>query len=296
MVLKSYSMARWFVYSIVTVGLFFVCGCGQTQQKQRYASIESAIKFSYLAPTVSSKPPSRIDFQILTFELDARKIGASNGIFTLLDRRSIDFFNYPAFRVNGFAAGIGHISSWDKIAKILRQVSAKKIKTDLLTVYDDAGDDIAVASINSDQNVFYTTSSDTAAGLTLNRGHLAFRIISWPIPEMKGTIILKVVPVFLPQINRSIARLSGNKDSSTIEFVSSQFRAKMGVDDFVMFGPNQDDWEQNTLGSLFFNSTAEVILREPYGDEDDPSSNVLPVANEIEVIRLYFIICTGIRP
>lgn len=288
-------MARWFVYSVVTVALFFVCGCDQVQQNQRYASIEGAIKFSDLAPTVSSKPLPEIDFQILTFELDAQKIGVSNGIFTLLDLKNIDFSNYPAFRVNGFSAGFGHIGSWDKIADILRRASAKKVKTDRLIVFDDTGDDIAIAGINFEQSVFYTTSDDTVAGSTLDRGHLGIRIIAWPIPEMKGTINLKVVPVFLPQIDRSITRLSYKNNYGKIEFDSSQFGVKIGVGDFVMLGPSQYDPEQITLGSLFFNSTAKVIIREQYGEGDDPSSNVLPVANEIEVVRLCLIICTGMR-
>jgi len=271
---------------VFSCALTLLTGCSAPEKNE---PIWEQIKIGDLAPSPDAKPPwgrlvKTINFVIHTFEIPAENISALDDIWHMLPgshfaknrkmgalyTKPLRFNDYNAFKANSFSVGFGRRRTLNKIAHLLHNADAKKIKTVSLLLPDGQDKDLAIKRLDNEQTIFYISTAGSMEGATVGQGKLALRIKAEKIPGSRGVCDVDIKPVFSSLIKSLIPRLT-RKKSGDFLFTPLGFKLKMSPGDFVFLGPQKFISHQITLDSLFFSRPKPRPL-----------------------IRAYLIVCTRI--
>jgi hypothetical protein len=234
-------------------GLLLV-GCSGGEKDE---PIWEQTKITDLAPSADAKDTSdkllkTINFNIFIFDISAENTSALDGIWQMLYTKPLRFKDSDAFVANSFAVGFGQLDMWNKVSDLLRSAGGRKIEKISVLLTDDQPNDINIGRLVRRQTIFYTPKSGSSEGKTAGPGKIALRIKARKSPALRGVCDFDVVPVFLPRISTSIPELAAREKAGEILFTSCRLRAKMGLGDFILLGPQKYISRQTTLAGLLF--------------------------------------------
>jgi hypothetical protein len=231
-----------------------LAGCNDPEKDKR---IWEHTKITDLAPSADAKDTSgkmlkTINFNIFIFDIPAENTSALDGIWQMLYTKPLRFKDSDAFAANSFAVGFGQLDMWNKVSDLLRNAGGRKMEKISVLLTDDQPDDITIGRLVRRQTIFYTPKSGSTEGATAGPGKIALRIKARKSPASRGVCDFDVVPVFLPRIISSIPELAAREKAGEILFTSCRLRAKMGLGDFILLGPQKYISRQTTLAGLLF--------------------------------------------
>lgn len=267
-------MTRFIKIIVITcIAALFFAGCND---KKAANPLLTGLQITDLAPADSDKKDrgqllKTINFDIYVFQIPAKNVSYLDSIWGSLYTRQVVFDNYEAFTANLFSAGLGQISTWDKIGNILRKAGGKKTENISLLLSDGSGDEFAVAQLHEPKTIFHVPPEGSMKETAVGSGKLALRIKAEKIPARRGVCQAEFMPVYLSPPISSIPQLAARLKPSEMSFSSLAFNLKMGPGDFIFLGPSEYISDQVTLGGLFF-----------YSPDLKPS------------VRAYLIVCTWI--
>ena len=250
-------MARLIKIIVITciAALLFV-GCND---KKAADPLLMGLKITDLAPAGSGRKDrdqllKTINFDIYVFQIPAENVSYLDTIWQNLYTRQIMFDNYDAFAANLFSAGLGQISTWDKIGNIIRRAGGKKTENISLLLTAGRGEEFSVAQLHEPKTIFHVPSEGSMKETAVGSGKLALRINAEKIPTRRGVCHAEFMPVYLSPPLSSIPQLAARLKPSEMSFSSLAFNIKMGPGDFIFLGPAEYISDQITLGGLFFYS------------------------------------------
>ena len=263
------------LFQIAVLGCFGLALTGCDSPEKSEPSLQN-IKIRDLAPSDSNKQPGRqllktINFDVYVFEIPAGNISALDDVWQMLYARPLKFNDYEAFSANSFLVGFGQIQMWNKIRDLLLTANSRKIETVSLLLPDGQTDDLAIAELDNEKTIFYTSTKGSMEGVTLGPGELALRIKAEKIPGERGVCKMSALPVFPSPITSPIRQIEDFAKSGEFLFTPVGFELKMSPGDFVFLGPSRYVSDQITLSSLFFSKPERRA-----------------------VVRTYLILCTRI--
>ena len=212
-----------------------------------------------------------INFDLYIIEIPAENISVLDDVWRALYTQPFRFNSYDAFCANSFVVGFGQVPMWDEIGDLLRPAGGKKVEKISVLLPDGQANDITIAVLYDEQDIFYTSTDGSLEGATLGPGRLALRIKAEKIPGARGVCKVSAQPVFPSLVKSPISKFAGRTRTGDFLFTPAGFRLKMSPNDFIFLGPEKYIEHQITLGSLFFSRAK----RKP-------------------VVRTYLLVCTSI--
>jgi len=266
-------MIRLFQIMVLSCVALLLTGCNAPAKDQ---PLWQQVKITDLAPSRSTERPGTqllktMNFDIYVFEIPAGKIDILDDVWQMLYTKPLRFDNYDTFGANSFSVGFGQTRIWNKVADLLRAAGSKRVEKVSLLLSDGQANDIAIATLDSEQTIFYVSTEGSMEGVSIGPGAVALRIKTEKIPGSRGVCDVSALPVFSPPISSPIPQLAAREKSREFLFTSCRFGLKMSPGDFVFLEPEKYEEHQITLASLFFSRV-----------EPEPA------------IRTYLIVCTRI--
>ncbi len=288
-------MNRWFFYIFFGAAGVLIGGCREPEQNGTEALLDG-IKIGDLRPTTSRSLPPEVHFMIFTFEMPAENFSLIEDIYERIQIKPLRFVNQDAFVANGFSAGFGRREMWNKISGRLELAKARKAATNTLMIFDEEGNEIAVAMVGPERTVFYTDVDGSVKGVSLIDGRFALGIKARPIAGIRGLAEVKIEPMFRPNVDNTIRQLVGRQKDERVVFESMSLNLKMGNSDFVLLGPRRYEPGEMTLGNMFFVFRGDFILPEPSEEKkgEVTITRSVTLKKDIALIRLYLIVCTRV--
>ncbi len=280
---------------ILTFAILAIIGCAESAIKT--PARRRSIKIGDIKPSLTTKMPAEITFQVMTFEIPSENVSILEEIFGTLRQESLHFKDPQAFAANGFSAGFGQSSDWSPLGKKLRLAKARKVETRSLIIFDDEGDDVLVGTIEERNKYFYTHSDGSVVPQSLGSGYIVFRIKASPVPASRGFAYLSVQPLFSLGLDDTIPRLAGRKRSGETIFDTVAFDLKIGAGDFVLLSSTEPDQGLAMISELFCRVDRQIMLRNPDFAGDITKDNMASamIKKDVKVIRAYLILCTGVK-
>lgn len=266
-------MSRFFLNIAFGFAIILLVGCGEGEKEK---PIWKGIKISELAPTAhqgqgGSQLLKTINFKAYILELPAENISALNAIWSTLYTRPVRFNDAYAFKANSFSIGVGQAAIWGKIAEQLDSAGARVVKTVSLLLTPGEPDDIVVAALTKEKDIYYTSGKGSLEGATIGPGTVGLRIKAEKVSGLRGICEVDAQPVFSLALLQP-ARLPDDwEKSNDLFFTTVGFKLKMSPGDFILLGPQRYLRDKTTLGGLFFSGTGREA-----------------------VVRIYLLICTDI--
>jgi hypothetical protein len=266
-------MIRVFQIVLLSCATLLLTGCNSSEETDAFWH---KVKIGDLVPPHDADRPASlllktISFNNYIFEIPAENIDILDNIWPMLYTKPLRLNDADAFKANFFSAGFGQVQMWDKIRDLLFAANAKKTETTSLLLSDGHTSDIVVAELDSEQTIFYISTSGSMEGTTIGPGILALRIKAEKVPGSRGVCEVDAKPVFPSPIRTQIPRLAPREKFGEFLFTSAGFKLKMSPGDFVILGPEKYISHQITLGSLFFSRPKPK-----------------------PVVRVFLFVCTGI--
>ena len=281
---------------ILIISILAIIGCGESAIKTPPPLRQQSIKIDDLKPSLSTKKPPEITFQVMTFEIPSENVSILEEIFELLREQTLHSKDPYAFGANGFSAGFGQSSDWQPLGKKLRQAKARKVNAHSLIVFDDQGDDVQAGTVEEQGKYFYTHLDGSVSPQSLGPGYLMFRIKARPVPESRGVAYLSVQPLFSRGLDDAMYRLVGKKRSGETVFDAASFDLKAVAGDFVILSSTEPKQGLAMISELFCRVDRQIKMRNPdlTGDIAKDGRVSAIISRDVNMIRAYVILCTGV--
>jgi len=276
-------------FQIAVVGWLSVCVIGCTPaEKQK--PIWEKVKIGDIAPTQTGKLPVKplktINFDAYIFEIPAENVGKLKDIWQTLYTKPLRFNNFNAFKANWFSVRFGQIEMWNKTLDSLRAAGGQKVVKVSLLLPDGQPSDLAVTSLDSQQNISYVSGDGSRETAAIGPGVLVLRIKAQKIPASRDVCNVIAYPVFSPPINTSVPQLAARARLRQLLFDCTGFGLKMSPGDFVALMPEKYVSDQTALGGLFF-SKPEGSMFFSETERKLPERKL--------AVRVFLLVCTGIN-
>lgn len=234
-------MRNFLFLILIIILLGCISGCEEPAKKRPDVPIEG-IKIGDLIPKHSEKLPSAINFKIFTFQIPAANYSRFSGAFDSLSKKMMRFSNDRAFRVNGFAAGLGNTKSFQTVGEYLKKAEARRTKLSSLIAYEYVGEeqyqgnDFLVGNIPANTLTSYFDISINSKEMNLGPGLLCWRINAHETGSRRGAVQVKIQGLFKPGLGSAFSRVK-EYDTGERIFKPSSMVMKMDEGDFVLIGP-----------------------------------------------------------
>lgn len=279
---------------ILIFSILAIIGCGESAIKT--PPLRHSIKIGDLKPSLTTKPPVEITYQMMIFEIPSENVSILEEIFESLREQTLHFKDPYAFNANGFSAGFGQSSDWQPLGKKLRQAKARKVDTRSLIVFDDQGDDVQAGIVEEQGKYFYTHLDGSVSPQSLGPGYLMFRIKARPVPDRRGVAYLSVQPLFSRGLDDAMYRLVGKKRPGETVFDAASFDLKAVAGDFVILSSTEPKQGLAMISELFCRVDRQIKMRNPdlTGDIAKDARISAMISRDVNMIRAYVILCTGV--
>ena len=141
-----------------------------------------------------------------------------------------------------------------------------------MIVFDEQGDDLAYVELPQKAEVFWRDGSGEDRRSEVGAGRLSWILRARQIPEVRGTVEVRIEPGFRKKVDEIGGRMMGRTDIPIHRFPVAAFAAQMGPGDFLLLGPIQTPGDSASLSGL--------LCRSP--------------RNPRERVLIYLVICTRI--
>lgn len=226
-------MGRILFFILISACLVGFCGCQQTQQGPGRIPVEG-IKLGDLEPVDPGNLPPQIRFRIFRFEVPADQIATLRQGFLQFDTGQLRFADQRAFQANGFLAGFGTNERIGGLSVLLERVVARKKETRNLLVFDDAGDDISLAMLNSKEEVSWKRADGKVAKDVFSAGRFSWMLKAAPVPDIRGVARVRILPVYRRGTDGFLTYLTRMRGYAPFDF--GAFDVRMNPGDFVLLG------------------------------------------------------------
>ena len=263
-------MKRIFLF-LVFAGFVFFIGC-QNDQKKDDPDIGD-IKLGDLMPTVSTIPKETIiELGIHVFELPVDNINGLSMLWESLYRTPVRLGNPRTFAANGFAAGAGEDRMIEDAILIFQELGAREVDSYLVSVIEGMSEDIILGVLNSQQDIFYTSTDGAMAGSTIGPGAIILRVKGDAMAGYRDRCVVNFAPMFLPPGGSGLPELAKMGRAEQLYFKAAAADLVMSRGDFFCYGPSRYNPSTISLANLVFN-----------------------IHGPIEKVKIYVIMCNGIR-
>ena len=210
------------------------------------------------------------NFNIYVYEIPRENFEKTSGLWEAFSKQDIYLLDYRAFSANSFQAGLGLVTSFEYISKVLEEAEGTLVNRLVLLIPAGQSHDVEVTYLDGRRDIFYTSVDGSLTGDSFGLGYLVMRLLAKNIAGMRGVSNVQFGIVFRPPIT-TLQALEIRRERREYLFIPTIFNVNMKAGDLVLLSPKQLDEDGSTLDGLFFG----------YSDERD-------------VFRLYLILCTGV--
>jgi len=263
------------VWAIKTLflGLFFCSFLTGCKPKER--PIWEQMKITDIPPeqyegTSNPQMIETANFNIFIYEISEDNFEKLTELWEPLSKQDIYLLDYRAFTSNSFRAGLGRVTSFRYMNKVLQEADAALINRIVLLIPTGQSNDVEAAYLDSPQSVFYVSADGSMTGDSFGQGYLVMRLLAKRISTAQGVSNVQFGVVFRPP-HSTLQALEIRRKREEYLFIPTIFNVNMGAGDLIVLSPHQLNPDGSTLDSIFF------------GQND-----------EREVFRLYIIVCTGV--
>jgi hypothetical protein len=280
-------MIRVLHIAVLSSLAFWLTGCNGSEEEP----IWKQVKITDLAPIDNNKQAEvkrlkTLNFRLYIFEIPSEDISILEEVWPKLYTQPLRFNDAGAFSGNLFIAGFGQVPMWGIIADLLRSVDGIQAGTVSLLLPDGQSNDVAVAILGSEQTIFYISKNVLMKKVKLGPGQIGMRIQAEKIAGSRGVCKVNVLPVFSPPRRISIPLLASREKSGEFLFTSAGFNLKMSPGDFILFGPEEYDGSQTSLGSLILSKPEGSLF---FNELERKAPELKPS------VRLFLLVCTGVN-
>ena len=272
-VVNVFVMNRFFLNIAFGFAIVLLVGCGEGEKGKQ---IWEGVKIGDLAPAASRGQGGvqllkTINFKIYILELPAENVGVLNAIWPMLYTRPVRFNDAYAFKANSFSIGVGQTTVWGKVVEQLDGAGAKVVKTVSLLLTAGEPDDLVIAALRKEKDIYYISGKGSWEGATIGPGIVGLRIKAEKLSGSRGVCEVDAQPVFSPAISQPGRLSMGREKSSDLFFTAVGFKLEMSPGDFILLGPQKYRRDETTLGGVFFSG-----------------------AGREAAVRTYLLVCTDI--
>jgi len=272
-VVSVFVMSRFCLNIAFGFAIILLAGCGKGEKK---GPIWEGVKIGDLAPAASKgregiQRLKTINFKIYILELPAENVGALDAIWPMLYTRPVRFNNAYAFKANSFSIGVGQTTVWGKIVEQLDGAGAKVVNTVSLMLTAGEPDDLVIAALRKEKDIYYISGKGSWEGATIGPGIVGLRIKAEKVSGSRGVCEVDAQPVFSSAISQPGRLPMGREKSSDLLFRAVGFKLEMSPGDFILLGPRKYRRDETTLGGVFFSG-----------------------AGREAAVRTYLLVCTDI--
>ena len=264
----------------VIVCLVSFCGCQKAEQSPAPSPIDG-IKLRDLKSVDHGKLPPQIRFRIFRLEVPANQVATLQQGFSQFDTASLSFAERRAFQVNGFLAGFGTNEHMSGLSSLLEKVQARRKVTRNLLVYDDAGDDISVAMLNSKEDVSWKLANGKVAKKVFSPGRFSWMLKAAPVPDIRGIAQVRILPIYRMGTDDFLTYMARMRSYAPFDF--GAFDVRMNPGDFVLLGSLGEPDAPTKAAEADEQPLALTLNRLLFSQPNKPL-----------VINLYLILCTGV--
>ncbi len=232
--MKRMGRILFLILVLVSVCLVSFCGCQKAEQTPGRTSI-AGIKLRDLEPVDVSNLPRQIRFRIFRLEAPADQIASLQQDFLQFDTTQLIFAERRAFQANGFLAGFGTNEHIGRLSALFEKIRARRKETRNLLVYDDAGDDISVAMLNSKDEVSWKLADGKVAKEVFSPGRFSWMLKAAPVPDIRGIAQVRILPVYRMGTDGFLTYLARMRGYAPFDF--GAFNVRMNPGDFVLLAP-----------------------------------------------------------
>ncbi|MCD6395228.1 MAG: hypothetical protein J7M40_17220 [Planctomycetes bacterium] len=273
---------------LASVCLVSFCGCQKAEQSPARASVDG-IKLKDLEPVDPGNLPPQIRFRIFRFEVHTDWISSLQQGFSQFDTTQLNFAQLPAFQANGFLVGFGTNEHMGGLSILLEKIQARRKETRNLLVYDDAGDDISVAMLNSKKEVSWKVADGKVSKDVFSPGRFSWMLKAAPVPDIRGVAQVRMLPVYRMGTDGFLTYLARMRSYTPFDF--GAFDVRMNPGDFVLLGSLGEPEAPAKPAADDQPEAAEADKKPP----DLTLNRLLFYPPEKPwAINLYLVLCTGV--
>jgi len=265
-VVNVFVMSRFFLNIAFGFAIVLVVGCGEGKKGK---PVWEGIRIGDLAPAASkgqggAQLLKTINFKVYILELPAENISALDAIWPMLYTKPVQFNDTYAFKANSFSIGVGQAAIWDKISEQLDSAGARVVKTVVLLLTPGEPDDLVVAALMKEKDIYYISGRGSREGSTIGPGIVALRIKAEKLSGLRGVCEVNAEPVFSPAISQPVQLPDDREKSSDLFFTAVGFKLEMSPGDFILLGPQKYLRDETTLGGVFFSGAGREAAARTY--------------------------------
>jgi len=251
--------------------VFFSAGCQDGQKKESPEAGE--VKLGDLAPAKSTVPKETIiELGVHIFELPADNAEGLSMLWDSLYRTPVRLANPKTFAANGFAIGAGQGAMVENTISIFQKLGAREVDSYLVRIVEGMSEDIFIGTLRGQQDIFYTSIDGSLAGSTIGPGAIVLRVRGNAMAEYRDRCVVNFAPMFLPPFGSSLPELKKRGEAEQLYFRAVAAELVMSGGDFFCYGPSRYNESKIALSDMVFN-----------------------VHGAVEKVRIYVIMCNGIR-
>ena len=263
-------MKKIFLFLLLGMVIFFA-GCQDKQKKD--ASDIGGIKLGDLAPAKIEAPKEAvIDLGVHVFELSADNVEGLSMLWEGLYRTPVRLANSKTFAANGFAAGVGEGPMIESAISFFHKLGGREVDSYLMHVTEGMSEDIFIGMLNGQQDIFYMSIDGAMAGSTIGPGAVIVRVRANAMAGYRDRCVVNFAPMFLPPFGSGLPEFAQRERAEQLYFRAVAAELVMARGDFFCYGPSRYNTSGIALSNLVFN-----------------------VHGPVEKVRVYLIMCNGIR-
>jgi len=239
-----------FVYAALLAG----CNKGERQPDLK------GVKIGDIAPMTGNKQTNQtlktINFDFVTFELPAEKIGSLNEVWAVLKTEPLRLADANAFAENSFRAGAGQGAALDRVVSTIASAGGKKMGATLLLVPDGQAETLNIVRLSGRTILSYVASGGSLQHIDIGPGTLGLRITARKLAGSRALCNIQAMPVFSPSTEGLAPQLAARVRAGEFQFTPVGFGLRMKPGDFILLAPQQHIADRSKLGGLFFATPA----------------------------------------
>lgn len=237
--------------------LLGMSGCAPQENEPPADPSLRGLKLSDLQPSASSVlPETRLNFTVLTYELDNASLDRISGVFRRLIWRDITYADKTAFDANGFIIGWGPHARGSQVAKELDDIGARQTRRSRMVITPETHEVLSDDPVEAHTLVF-PTSHKSIGKVSVPAGRLGWLLSAQLDPQWPQEVSVQFEPAFWSNNLTDLRVLAGKVPFKYQTFAVGRARLKLQPGQLCVLAPAGTILQPQTLSRMLFEVNSE---------------------------------------